>query len=198
LLTFAYACLGYFQYIFLYWIYYYFGEVRRLQPHESAGYTTILFITEGIMMPLGGFISDRITRAYGMQLGRRIVPMAGLTLGAVCLYLGTASDGLFAVVVFLSLAFGFAAFCEGPMWAVLTDTAGERVGAATSILNTGGQVGGFFSPIVTPYIASRMGWSWGLYAGSLFAMLGVVALYFVRLKGATVETNLRRERVESV
>ena len=113
--------------------------------------------------------------------------MAGLTLGAVCLYLGTASNGLPAVVTFLSLAFGFAAFCEGPLWSILTDTAGERVGTATSILNTGGQVGGFFSPIVTPYIGSRMGWSWGLYVGSLFAMLGVVALYFVKLKGTRVE-----------
>ena len=62
LITFAYAGLGYFQYIFFYWIYYYFGQVRHLDANESAGYTTILFVTEGVMMPLGGFISDRITR----------------------------------------------------------------------------------------------------------------------------------------
>ena len=30
---------------------------------ESAGYTTILFVTEGVMMPLGGFVSDRMTRS---------------------------------------------------------------------------------------------------------------------------------------
>jgi ACS family glucarate transporter-like MFS transporter len=182
LITFAYAGLGYFQYIFFYWIYYYFGQVRHLDASESAGYTTILFVTEGIMMPLGGLISDRITRAHGPQLGRRVVPMVGLTLSAVCTYLGVISAGTVAVVFFLSLAFGFAACCEGPFWAFLTDTAGESVGAASSILNLGAQIGGFFSPIVTPYIAARLGWSWGLYVGSLFAILGVIALYFVRLQ----------------
>ena len=134
------------------------------------------------MMPLGGFVSDRITRTHGPQFGRRVVPMVALTLSAACTYLGTISSGTGSVVLFLSLAFGFAACCEGPFWAFLTDAAGENVGAASSILNTGAQIGGFFSPIATPYIAARAGWSWGLYVGALFAMLGVVALYFVRLQ----------------
>ena len=87
-------------------------------------------------------------------------------------------------MIFLSLAFGFAACCEGPFWAFLTDS-GQSVGAASSILNTGAQVGGFFAPIATPYIAARWGWSWGLYVGSLFAILGIVAVYFVKSEGLT-------------
>jgi len=49
--------------------------------------------------------------------------------------------------VYLFLAFGLAAFCEGPLLACVTEIAGERVGAASSILNTGAQVGGFFAPL---------------------------------------------------
>jgi dipeptide/tripeptide permease len=60
--------------------------------------------------------------------------------------------------------------------------AGERVGSASSILNTGAQIGGFFAPILTPYIASRAGWSWGLYAGSIVAMSGVIAIYFIDVR----------------
>jgi MFS family permease len=191
LLTFAYGCLGYFQYIFFYWIYYYFGQVRHLDPGESAGYTTILFVTEGVMMPLGGFVSDRLTRSHGPHFGRRVVVMAGLALSAICTYLGTISQGTTAVVILLSLAFGFAACCEGPFWAFLTDS-GQSVGAASSILNTGAQVGGFFAPIATPYIAARWGWSWGLYAGSLFAILGIVAVYFVKSEGLPGVPLLRR------
>ena len=96
------------------------------------------------MMPLGGFVSDRITRIYGAHLGRRVVPMVGLTLSAVCTYLGAVSNETGAVVFFLSLAFGFAACCEGPFWAFLIDTSGQSVGAASSILNTGAQIGGSF------------------------------------------------------
>ena len=53
------------------------------------------------------------------------------------------------------------------------------MGAACGILNTGGNAGGFFAPVITPYIAARAGWQWGLYSGSLMAILGVIACYFV-------------------
>ena len=48
--------------------------------------------------------------------------------------------------------------------------AGEHVGGACSVLNTGAQVGGFFAPILTPMIASRAGWRWALYVGCLVSM----------------------------
>ncbi len=181
LVTYAYSALGYFQYIFFYWMYYYFRQILHLGDEASARYTTILFLTEGAIMPLGGFISDRLTRRYGPQIGRRLVPIAGLSLGATLLYLSTASTGVTAVVC-LSLACGLAACCEGPFWAIVTEMAGERVGRASSILNTGAQVGGFFAPVLTPWIALWAGWSWGLYTGSLIALSGVIAIYFVNIR----------------
>jgi ACS family glucarate transporter-like MFS transporter len=186
LLTFAYGALGYYQYIFFYWIYYYFGEVLHLGAQASAKYTTILFLVEGAIMPLGGLVSDRLTRIYGPQFGRRLVPIVGLTLSAIFTYAGTVSSGIVAVVALLSLAFGLAACCEGPFWASVTEMAGEHVGGASSILNAGAQVGGVFAPILTPYIAARAGWSWGLYAGSLFALSGVVAIYFADVRPGVI------------
>jgi MFS family permease len=182
LITFAYGALGYFEYIFFYWIYYYFGEVLHLGAPASAKYTTILFLTEGAIMPIGGLVSDRLTRIRGAQFGRRIVPILGLTLSAIFTYASTISSGIAGAVICLSLALGFAACCEGPFWASVTEMAGEHVGGASSILNTGAQIGGFFAPILTPYIASRAGWSWGLYAGSLVAMSGVIAIYFADVR----------------
>jgi len=182
LVTFAYGALGYFQYIFFYWIYYYFGEVLHLGAQSSARYTTILFLTECAIMPLGGVISDRLTRIYGAQFGRRVVPMAGLALSAVFTYAGTVSPGIGGVVTCLSLAVGLAACCEGPFWAAVTEMAGEHVGGASSILNTGAQIGGMFAPVLTPYVASRAGWSWGLYTGGLIAISGVVAVYFADVR----------------
>jgi ACS family glucarate transporter-like MFS transporter len=179
LLTLAYFSMGYFQYIFYYWIYYYLGQVRHVGFSESARYTTIIFVTMGIMMPLGGWLSDRLTRSYGGKFGRRVVPIVGLSLGALLLYVGTVVPGTAVTVLLLSLATGFASWCEGPFWASTIEVAGKQVGAACGILNTGGNVGGFLAPIVTPYVASRAGWSWGLYSGSLMAIVGVIACYFV-------------------
>jgi len=179
LLTFAYFTLGYFEYIFFYWIYYYFGEVRHTGFAQSARYTTVIFLVMLVMMPLGGWISDRLTRSYGPKFGRRSVPLIGLTMGALLLYLGVATADTGSATVLLALAVGFAAFCEGPFWALAIDIGGAQVGAAGGILNAGGNVGGFFSPVLTPLVAKYFGWSWGLYAGSVMVILGAIACWFV-------------------
>src|SRR5260370_38565938 len=81
--------------------------------------------------------------------------MAGMAISAVLLYLGAGGFGLYATVAFLSLAMGFASSAEGPFWAVAIEISGEQVGAACGILNTGGNLGGFLAPILTPIIAAR-------------------------------------------
>jgi MFS family permease len=179
LITLAYFTLGYFEFIFFYWIYYYFGEVRHMGYSQSARYTTGLFLTMMVMMPLGGWISDRLTAAYGPSVGRRMVPVVALTLACLLLFVGTKTPGNVSTVTLLSLAIGFASCCEGPFWSLAIEVGGPRVGAACGILNFGGNLGGFFAPILTPYIASRAGWSWGLYAGSLMVIIGIVACYLI-------------------
>ena len=104
--------------------------------------------------------------------------MIGLSLGAVLLYTSTVVPGTIAAVTMLSLATGFASWCEGPFWACAIEVADTHVGAACGILNTGGNIGGFLAPVITPYIAAQAGWSWGLYSGSLMAIIGVIACYF--------------------
>jgi MFS family permease len=181
LLTSAYGALGYFQYIFFYWMYYYFGQVLHLGESASARYTALMFVVEGIMMPVGGLVSDRLARTHGPQFGRRWVPIVSLTLAAALAGAGTVNTGFTAVACF-SLAFGVAACCEGPFWATVTEIGADHVGSASSILNTGAQVGGFFAPVLTPFIAERFGWSWALYAGVLVVCSGAVALYFMKMR----------------
>ena len=179
LITLAYFTLGYFEFIFFYWIYYYFGEVRHMGYSQSARYATGLFLTMMVMMPVGGWISDRLTAAYGPSIGRRMVPLTALISAGLLLFVGTKTPGDVSTVTLLSLAIGFASCCEGPFWSLAIDVGGARVGAACGILNFGGNLGGFFAPILTPYIASRAGWSWGLYAGSLIVMIGAFACYLI-------------------
>ncbi len=179
LLTFAYFTVGYFEYIFFYWIYYYFGEVRHTGFAQSARYTTVIFLVMMVMVPLGGWMSDELTGRYGPKLGRRVVPLAGLTIGAVLLYLGVATADSGTASVLLALAVGFASLCEGPFWAMAIDIGGQQVGAASGIMNAGGNVGGFFSPVLTPLVAKYFGWSCGLAAGSVMVILGAVACWFV-------------------
>jgi ACS family glucarate transporter-like MFS transporter len=177
LLTFAYGTASYFSYIFYYWIYYYFGEVRKMGLQRGAAYTSVLFLTMAAMMPLGGWISDVVTRRYGQPAGRRLVPCGAMICAALLLYLGTVTPGDVLTVLCMSLAIGFSAFCEGPFWAAVTEFGGDHAGAATSILNTGSNVAGAFAPLLTPWIASHAGWSWSLYSGALIMLCGAAACY---------------------
>ena len=52
------------------------------------------------------------------------------------------------------------------------------MGAASGILNTGGNFGGI-APYVAPMIAAYAGWSWGLYSGSMMLMAAVLTWFFI-------------------
>jgi ACS family glucarate transporter-like MFS transporter len=179
LLTLAYGTLGYFEYMFFYWIYYYFGQIRRMGSSETAVSTTILFLAFMLMTPLGGWSSDYLSKLSGPKAGRRLVPIFSLSLSALLLYMGTGAAGTISAVALMSLAFGFSACSEAPFWASTIHVGGKHVGAACGILNTGSNIGGLIAPILTPFVASLVGWSWGLYAGSLVIMVGVLAWCFV-------------------
>ncbi|MEO8127895.1 MAG: MFS transporter [Bryobacteraceae bacterium] len=181
LLTAAYAALGYFTYIFYYWIYFYFGEIRHLGYEQSARFTTLVFIVTGLMIPFGGWLSDKLTKTYGERFGRRAVPIGGLTLSAILLCAGTLTTGTWTTVVLVAFSMGFASFCEGPFWAMTIRLGGEQSGVACSILNTGANLAGFIAPVLTPYIASYLGWSWGLNFGCFVILLGALACWRVRL-----------------
>ncbi len=180
LLTAGYFSLNYFEYIFFYWMYYYFGEIRKVGASQSAIYTTVLLLVMMVMLPLGGWVSDGLTPRLGAIPACRTVAVAGMLLSAVLLYVGTNIAAGLQMLVLLSLALGLAATAEGPFWAALIDTGGSHVGVAGGIMNGIGNVGGLLAPMLTPYIASRAGWSWGLYFGSFIVLAGAVTWFFVR------------------
>ena len=179
LLAMGYCTIGYFEYIFFCWIYYYFGEIRQAGAGQSAVYTTVLFLIFTIMSPIGGWISDRLVRMYGRKAGLRLVPIFSLTFSAALLYVGTNVKETAVAVALLSLAIGLAGASEAAFWAAAIGVGGKHTGAAGGMLNAGGNIGGMLAPVLTPYIASRAGWTWALHAGSLALMAGVVSWFFI-------------------
>ena len=178
LLALGYGTVSYFEYIFFYWIYYYFREIRHMSQSETSTYTTVIFLAWVVMTPLGGWVSDRLISALGKKTGRPIVPASCILLSAILLFIGTHVSSSWLVGVLLALSFGLASASDGPFWAAAIDAGRENVGAAGGVLNTGSNIGGFIAPVLTPFIASLLGWSSALYFGCLVATLGV-GIWFV-------------------
>ena len=179
LLALGYGTVSYFEYIFFYWIYYYFREIRHMSQPETSAYATVIFLAWVVMTPLGGWLSDRLVKMFGKKTGRRIVPVGGILLSAFLLFLGTHLSSSFTVGTLLAFSFGLASSSDGPFWAATIDAGRENVGAACGILNTGSNIGGFIAPVLTPFIASFAGWSSALYFACVVAALGAVIWFFV-------------------
>jgi sugar phosphate permease len=175
LIALSYAAIGYFQYLFFFWMHYYFQQVLKLPDDASRLYAAIPNLAMAVGMVAGGWFSDRLLRPCGYRLGRAIVPMIGMTAGAVLLLMGIRAKASEEIVFWFALAMGAVGTSEGPFWATAVDLGRQRGGTAAGVMNTGGNLGGLAAPIVTPWVADLLGWKWAIGLGSGICLLGVFA-----------------------
>jgi ACS family glucarate transporter-like MFS transporter len=174
-LTLSYAGVGYFEYLFFFWTEYYFKDVLHQPQGESRLYSTILTLSMGVGIMLGGWVSDRLVRTWSYRWGRAAVPMAGLLTSAVLLGVGLlVKDQPLALVACFAVAMAAGGSCEGACWATAIELGGRRGGTSAAIFNTGGNLGGLIAPVVTPWVSLKFGWNWGIILGSLACLLAVV------------------------
>ena len=181
LLTASYAATCYFEYIFFFWIFYYLGEVRRAGASQSTLYTTALWIAWMLLSPVGGVASDRLVRRYGNKGGRRAVPLVCLPLSASLVYVAVGFSSISATGIALALAIGLAAATDGAYWASAIEVGGTDAGAAGGLMNTGGNVGGFLAPVITPLLALQFGWAAGLFFGCGVVITAAMLWLFIDL-----------------
>jgi len=183
LLTLSYAAIGYFQYLFFYWIHYYFVRILGMSEEASGYYAGLPPLTMAFCMPIGGWLSDR-TRSR-----RALVPMCGMLLGAVLLGCGVIAKTPFWIVFWFSLAMGAVGMAEGAFWSSIVEAGGNAGGTAAAIMNTGGNAGGLLAPVVTPVVSKMFGWPVGIALGGLVCLGGALCWIGIR-PGREVHENV--------
>jgi sugar phosphate permease len=173
LLTLSYAAVGYFEYLFYFWIEHYFEKELKVGQIESRNYATILSLAMAAGMVLGGWLADFLTRAWGRRLGRTAVVVAGMLGGAALLGVGLLATEPGWIALWFALAMAAVGATEGPMWATALELGGRYRATAAGIFNTGGNAGGVLAPVITPLVSSAFGWPWGIGLGSLVCLAGV-------------------------
>jgi MFS family permease len=173
LLTLSYTAVGYFEYLFIYWMHYYFEDQLRLGKEMSRWYAGIPLLAMAAGMPLGGWLVDRLEPILGPRWGRTIVPASGMFLGAVCLLAGLARHDAIWIVSWFAIAHAALGASEAPFWTTAIELGGRRGATSGALCNTGGNGAGLIAPILTPWVGEHFGWTAAISLGSVFCLLGM-------------------------
>jgi nitrate/nitrite transporter NarK len=135
--TLSYSCYGYVAYIFFTWFFIYLSTVRGLDLKSSSYFGMLPFLAMATCSPLGGWISDRLTKRFGKRIGRCGIAAASMALAAVFIALGTkAADARLATIVLAGGA-GASYLSTSSFWSVTADLAGTSAGTVSGVMNTG-------------------------------------------------------------
>ena len=169
--TLSYSCFGYVAYIFFTWFFIYLSNVRHLDLKSSAVYGMLPFIAMATCSPVGGWISDRLTKRYGKRIGRCGFACATIALAAVFIAVSTkAVDARLATVVLAGGA-GALYLSTSVFWSVTADLGGPSAGTVSGVMNTGNQAAGAATAVVTPWIAGHFGWSTSFLAAAALCVV---------------------------
>jgi ACS family glucarate transporter-like MFS transporter len=172
LLISAYFCFGYISWIYFSWFFTYMSEVRGFNPKSSALFTMLPFLSMTFFCLLGGALSDRITRRYGLRAGRCWLASAALCLTACFLLFGSQARNPVTAAIILSFGAGALYLSQSSFWSVSIDIAGRQSGVFSSLVNTGGQLGGAVTASLTPWIAHGFGWTSSFGTAACMALVG--------------------------
>ncbi|RXH55527.1 MFS transporter [Granulicella sibirica] len=170
----GYFSFGYIAWVFFSWFFLYMAQVRGFNMKESARYAMLPFLCMTIFSLVGGALSDRLTKMYGLRVGRCYLASVSLVLTAVFLVLGSQVHSPQWAGIILAGGAGTLYVSSSSFWSVSVDIAGRNSGVFSSLVNMGGQIGGAITASLTPWIAQRFGWTTSFAVAATFALIGAL------------------------
>ncbi len=170
----TYFGFGYTAWIFFSWFFLYMAQVRGFNLKASAMFSMLPFLSMTVGCLGGGALSDRLTRAYGLRVGRCGLASVAYVFTAVFLVLGSRVQSPQLAGVILAGGAGALYVSQSSFWSVSADIAGRSSGVFSSMVNMGAQVGGAVTASLTPWVAQRFGWTTSFGIAAALALLGAV------------------------
>lgn len=158
-LVLGYFCQGFPIYFFHTWLFIYLVKVRGFTLTEGGFYGATPYIAIAVASPLGGLFSDVAVRGLGKPWGQRLAVWSGMFSSAVLMWAGAHAPDKVTAILLLAAAAGCNMFASVTFWAACIDLGQQYSGSVAGLMNTCGNLGGWLSPIVSAYVASKFGWT---------------------------------------
>ncbi len=181
-------CAMYFFYAFGSWFFFSwfptFMELGRgFEKSELTYAVAVPFIMSMLGNIAGGHLTDRLSRKYGISVGRKALGSTSLAVSAVCMFLAAFIPGKMAVFVFLSLCFGIFDLMLPSAWALCVDLGKQRAGTLSGAMNTAGNIGGFCCGILFGELVQQSGnYNLPLYMIAAMLVISAVLFAFIKIK----------------
>ena len=186
-------CAMYFFYAFGSWFFFsWFPTFMELGRGFSKSELTYAVAVPFIMSMLGnitgGHLTDRLTKKYGLKVGRKALGGTSLAVSAVCMFLAAFIPGKMAVFVFLSLCFGIFDLMLPSAWALCIDLGKQHAGTLSGAMNTAGNLGGFCCGILFGQLVQQSGnYNLPLYMIALMLVISALLFAFIPMRGGRTE-----------
>ncbi len=171
-LALSYFTYGYVTYIFFGWFFIYLNAVRGVDLRASSYYAAIPFLAMGLGAPLGGWVSDRLTRRFGKRAGRCGLACVAMCLCGIFVILGTQVTSIVWATAVLAGGVGTLYISQSSFWSVSADLGRESAGSLSGVMNMGGQFGGVVTSSLTPAIAGHFGWTASFVVSGVLCLVG--------------------------
>ena len=178
-------CGMYFFYAFGSWFFFSwfptFMELGRgFDKTELTYAVAVPFIMSMIGNIAGGHLTDKLTKRYGIKVGRKALGSTSLAVSAVCMFLAAFIPGKMAVFVFLSLCFGIFDLMLPSAWALCIDLGKRHAGTLSGAMNTAGNIGGFCCGILFGELVQQSGnYNLPLYMIAVMLIVSAVLFAFI-------------------
>ncbi len=156
---------------FITWDVEYYRSVLGLagQPLLLASSAPLFF--GGIACLLGGLTTDRQVRIWGRRWGRTLQGMTAYALGAAFFLLALATNEPLVAVPSLCVASFLKDFAMAVSWATCIDIGHRYSGTVAGFMNSVGNLGTFFGPLIVENLARQGDWHLALvFSAGMFSL----------------------------
>jgi len=171
-----YFAFGYGLYFYFTWLPTYLIRVLGFSQFGGGLFAALPFLLAGIADVVGGWLTDSLSRRFGLRVGRCHLGFAAFMTCAALVFASQLPLPAVARAVLLAFALASADLALGACWAVPIDIAPDHAGVITGCMNTLGNLGGLVGPIVVGIAVDRWGsWAFPFYITAAVYALGALA-----------------------